>query len=164
MHQTLSQKDEIEAVLCPLFSNKYSAYEVGSETIINARSMPWSFGCTKRRLERTKWSPFYGFARFTPRASDMHRHIHMHIHMHLHLHTHTLLVYLRLVTSDCCTKAQLCANCCTWNLDLSNRSFLLLLPWPCFWLKRAPPAQFVQLSPVIACNPSSCLPGISSLA
>ena len=42
-------------------------YEIGLETIINGRSMPWSFGCTKCRLERMKLKPFYGFARLARR-------------------------------------------------------------------------------------------------
>ena len=43
-------------------------FEVDLETIINGRSMPWSFGCTKRRPERMKLKQFYGFARFTRRG------------------------------------------------------------------------------------------------
>ena len=47
-------------------------FKIDFETIINGRSMPWSFGCTKRRLERMKLKPFYGFARLTrrPRGSE----------------------------------------------------------------------------------------------
>ena len=35
-------------------------YDIDLETIINGRSMPWSFGCTKRRLETTKLKPCCG--------------------------------------------------------------------------------------------------------
>merc|ERR1712217_810277 len=35
-------------------------YEIGPETIINGISMPWSFGCTKRRPKRMTLKPFYG--------------------------------------------------------------------------------------------------------
>ena len=33
-------------------------FKIDFETIINGRSMPWSFGCTKCRLERMKLKPF----------------------------------------------------------------------------------------------------------
>merc|ERR1711884_466468 len=42
--------------------------KIDLETIINGRSMPWSFGCAKRRPERMELKQFYGFARFTRRG------------------------------------------------------------------------------------------------
>ena len=43
-------------------------FKVDLETIIIGRSMPWSFGCTKRRPERMKLKLFYSFARLTGRG------------------------------------------------------------------------------------------------
>ena len=40
----------------------FSLFEIDLETIINGRSVPWSFGCTKRRPEIMKLKPFYGTA------------------------------------------------------------------------------------------------------
>ena len=40
--------------------SSFGISEIDLETTINRASVPWSFGCTKRRPERMRLMPFYG--------------------------------------------------------------------------------------------------------
>ena len=40
--------------------SKFGIWEIDLETTTNRASVPWSFGCTKRRHRRTKLKPFHG--------------------------------------------------------------------------------------------------------